>query len=100
MMCHQLITPNFRNRYFRTEIHALIKLTHIMVVGSVPRCSYNDFGNQLQWMQYHVCNDFTCLTDIKILTVTAFAINFKDIFNDCNMQYVSCNGSYSFQSNT
>jgi hypothetical protein len=57
-MCHQLITPNFRNHHFKTEIHALIKLNHIMVGGSVPQCSYNDFGNQLQWMQYYVYNDF------------------------------------------
>jgi hypothetical protein len=26
-----------------------------------------------------------CLTDINILTVAAITINFKDIFNDCNM---------------
>jgi hypothetical protein len=27
----------------------------------------------------------TCLTNIKNLTVAAITINFKDIFNDCNI---------------
>jgi hypothetical protein len=51
MICRQLITPNFTNQHFRNEIHALIKFNHVMVVGSIPRHSYNDFGN-------HIYNNF------------------------------------------
>jgi hypothetical protein len=57
-ICHQLIPRNFRKKYFNNEIYILIRFNHIMVVCSIHRHSYNDFGSQLQWMQYRVCNNF------------------------------------------
>jgi hypothetical protein len=48
---HQLIPPKFRTEHFTNEIHTLIRFNQIVVAGSVPQCSYNDFGSQLQHLQ-------------------------------------------------
>jgi hypothetical protein len=64
-----------------------------MNVGSVPRCSCNDFRVSCNRCSTTFATTVMCLTDIKILIVTTIAIIFKDILSDFKIS-VTMTSSY------